>query len=127
MTNITSSKNMRLPEWRMLARIEVIDLSDGGQSLSDQIAEAIGHLHIKPAQLERITGAILHTANRVVHNPESSEKFSSLLILMWSARKFIAGAGWGFFIIEKQETESELTATETAYVLEVFLYQERHL
>lgn len=127
MTNITSSKNMRLPEWHMLARIKVTDLSDGGQSLRDQIAKAIGSLETKPPQLERITVAILQTANRVLSNPDPSGKFGLLLVLIWSAKEFIEGAGWGFFIIEKQETVSGSTASETVYVLEVFLYQERHL
>lgn len=118
---------MRLPEWHLLARIEVTDLSDGGRSLRNQIAEAIGSLHTDSIQLERITVAILQTANRILCNPESSENFGSLLIMMWSAKGFIEGVGWGFFIVEKQETVSGSTTSETAYVLEVFLYQERHL
>jgi hypothetical protein len=127
MTDITSSKDTRLPEWQLLARIEVIDLPGEGQSLRDQVAEAIGKLHVKSSQLEQITAAILLTANRVLGNPESRGKYGVLLVLIWSARKCIEGAGWGYFIIEKQDTVSGLAANEIAYVLEVFLYQERHL
>ncbi len=95
--------------------------------MGDQIAEAIGSLHIKASQLERITAAISQAANRVLCSPELSGKFGSLLVVMWSAKEFIEGAGWGFFIIEKQEAVPGPAANEAAYVLEVFLYQERHL
>lgn len=127
MTTSTSSKKIRLPEWHLLARIEVSDLSDGGQSLKVQIAEVIVGLDMKSLQLERITVTILQTAQRVLYNPESGEISGALLVLIWSAKELFEGVGWGFFIIEKQETGSGLSASEITHVLEVFLYQERHL
>lgn len=124
MTNVIVPRTERTPNWQLLAEIEIKSLSGSEQILIDRVAETVGYLNLKPAQLERIYEIMTQALNRARRSAQLLKHLYPLHIWIWSSETFVDGFGWGFFIVERQEIEPRLTTGRAAYVVELFLYQE---
>ncbi len=123
MTNMTFSNIKRSIEWHLLVEME---LTDEGQSSKDQIAEVIQSMQLNNDQKERIYKALLHAFHKAYQRTQNAERFKNILLRIWSSKQEVKGDGWGFFVVDKPGFESHLAVDDTTYVVELFIYQERH-
>jgi hypothetical protein len=126
MTDMIASNIERAPDWQLLAEFAVKSLSGSKQILTDRVAETVQCLSLKPAQLERIHEIMTQALNRARRSAQLAEHLYPMHIRIWSPETYVDGFGWGFFIVEKQRIEPQLTTGEAAYVVELYLYQEHH-
>jgi hypothetical protein len=126
MTDVITSSTKTTPNWQLLAEFALKSISGCEQGLIDRVMETARSLSLKRTQLEQIHEIMVQALNRARKGAQSAEHLCPMLIRIWSTEKIVNGFGWGFFIVEKQRVEPQLTAGGTAYVVELYLYQERH-
>jgi hypothetical protein len=126
MTDVITSSTKTTPNWQLLAEFALKSISGCEQGLIDRVMETARSLSLKRTQLEQIHEIMVQALNRARKGAQSAEHLCPMLIRIWSTEKIVNGFGWGFFIVEKQRVEPQLTTGGTAYVVELYLYQERH-
>jgi hypothetical protein len=110
MTNNITSSTKTIPNWQLMAEFAVKSISGSEQSLTDRVMET--------------ARSITQALNRARSGTQLAEHLCPVLIRIWSTETVVDGFGWGFFIVEKQKVEPQLTTGGAAYVVELYLYQE---
>jgi hypothetical protein len=124
MTNNITSSTKTIPNWQLMAEFAVKSISGSEQSLTDRVMETARSISLKRTQLERIHEIMTQALNRARSGTQLAEHLCPVLIRIWSTETVVDGFGWGFFIVEKQKVEPQLTTGGAAYVVELYLYQE---
>lgn len=126
--------------WQLLLQF-VQDRRAGSEHwLLERVAEALGRLGLRPAEVDRIGQAVLEALQETTQRRGMDWHTSHLTVRLWFSGRSTAATGtgsetreagvqkrkgWGFFLLERQERASPDPQVESYRIIEVYLYQER--
>lgn len=109
-----------LSGWLLLTDFPPMRYSGSDQSLLAEALAAVKGVNLRAQQLERINQAF----GRAIARAAGGEGLATplpLRVRIWRLGSCTDECGWGFFLVEKQGSES---ATGAEHLIELFLYQE---
>ena len=126
--------------WRLLLEfLTPGGVADQGKAVK-RITEVAGQLDLQSAQKARIEETVIEALRKAVQRGARDQHSSPVSIRVWISDLSSADArsssdiwrgelqkrgGWGFFLLERQESASQNPQVESHRVVEVYLYQER--
>lgn len=123
--------------WQLLLQFVAPDGPASEHQSVERINEVVGELGLQPAEKERIEKAVSEAVRKATQREERDEHESPVSIRVWIAGdpygsgSDAQGVGrekrrdWGFFLLERQESDPRASAGESHHLVELCLYQER--
>lgn len=125
MSNNAATHMEHASSWQLQAEFSATSLRGGDRKLADQVTETVQALGLHSRQLERIQQAVMEAVQRASLHGQPAAPISPVHIRIWVVGDWACGRGWGFFVVEKPGSAPKGVPAETAYLVELFLYQER--
>lgn len=122
--NVTSSVGPALC-WQLRAEFWTTPWPGGDRQQADQVTETLQELDLRPQQLQLIHEAMLEAIQRASLRAQPPSPVSTTRIRIWVAGECSQSRSWGFFLVEKPDSDLQGMRAQAENLLELFLYQEQ--
>lgn len=140
--------------WQTLIEFTLVRESGSAGLATERIAEVVQTLNWSDTPLEQLKQTLTQAISNMIEHRRLYGSATSLLIRVlipkdgeitreagqaggessqrqvseWTVQQVnrSTSRGWGFFLVQKQEDKPQAATGESQYVIELFVYQERH-
>lgn len=112
----------------------------GQQRAVEQVIVAARELGLQPAEIERVAKAVREVLPGATHPEDQARHHAPVSVRVWvsgtdnnhrprsgpdaRSRNRPEHAGWGFFVVERQEDDPRVSSEGSHLIVELYLYQE---